>query len=95
MKIKNNVTISIFIIITILFIILSFFHIYEKFSGDGIPEYLKHKSKSFSAERDMINRCGVDSFWRGQSSKSYDSEKSGVDLYGEAGGAIGKTIKYY
>lgn len=93
---KICVTISVFIIITILFIILSLFHIYETFHGsDGIPEYLKHKSKCFSCESDIKQRYGESSVWRAQPSKSYDSEQQGVNMYGEKGGFIGKTLKYY
>lgn len=99
MKLKildsSRITIIIFIMITIIFCILSLLHIYETFCGDGIPEYLKHKSKSFDSEKYFIDMYGVDSAWRGQPSSSYDSEQQGVDMYGEAGGAIGKSMKYY
>jgi hypothetical protein len=92
---KISLTIYVFIIITILFIILSLFHIYENFYGDGIPEYLKHKSKCLSCEKQFIDMYGEASGWRGQSSKLYSAEQQGVDMHGEAGGYIGKTLKYY
>ncbi len=95
---SSHVTIISFIIVTIIFCLLSLFHIYENFlvnRDNEIPEYLKHKSKSFDAEREMIRRCGIDSVWRSQPSKMYSAEQQGVDMYGEAGGFIGKTLKYY
>ncbi len=95
---SSHVTIIIFIIVTIIFCLLSLFHIYETFivyRDDQVPEYLKHKSRCFSCDQDIRKRCGESSVWRSQPSKSYDSEQQGVDMYGEAGGFIGKTLKYY
>ena len=95
---SSRITIIIFILITLLFIFISLLNIYEAFSivaDDGVPEYLKHKGRCMDCEKQFINMYGIDSAWRGQQSSSYDSEKQGVDMYGEAGGAIGKTLKYY
>lgn len=92
-----HVTISVFIIITILFIILSIFRIYETFCGDGIPEYLKHKSKCFSCEKQAINEYGLDGAWLANPAKSFDAEREGViQSNGDiSGGFLAKTIKYY
>jgi len=100
MKLKlldsSRITIIIFIMITIIFCILSLLHIYETFcGGDRIPEYLKHKSSCYSCEKQFLDMYGEDSAWRGQSSKLYSAEQQGVDMYGEKGGFVGKTIKYY
>jgi hypothetical protein len=99
MKLKildsSRITIIIFIMITIIFCILSLLHIYETFCGDGIPEYLKHKGSCFSCEKQFIDMYGEDSAWRGQQSKMFSAEQQGVDMYGESGGSIGKSMKYY
>ena len=92
----SRITIIIFIMITIIFCILSLLHIYETFcGGDRIPEYLKHKSKCYDCETDIRQRYGEESVWRAQPSKMFSAEQQGVDMYGEEGGFVGKTIKYY
>jgi len=92
---SSRITLIIFIIITILFIFISFTNIYEKFYG--APQYLNHKSKSFDAEREMINRCGLDGAWLANPSKCFDCETSAIDQAGGdiSGGFLAKTIKYY
>lgn len=79
-----------FSIIFILILLLHYLHI-EKF----VPEYLNHKSSCFDCEKEVIRRCGEDSVWRANPSKMFSTEKAGVNMYGEAGGFIGKTMKYY
>ena len=66
----------------------------EKFVTN--PQYLNHKTKSFSAEKDMIERCGPDCAWKSQPAKSFDAEREGVRQAQDiSGGFIGKTMKYY
>ena len=69
-----------------------FFKLYKKehFS------YLDHKSKSFSAEAQMIATYGPDGAWLANPTKSFASEKSGMEQTGSlSGGFLGKTMKYY
>lgn len=98
---SSRITIIIFILITLLFIFISLLNIYEAFSWDGmpdqIPEYLKHKSKSFDAESEMIRRCGIDGAWKSNPTSCFDCETSAVDQAdGDIrGGFLAKSIKYY
>lgn len=102
MKLDSSlVTIIIFIIITIIFCILSLFHIYETFSiiadDDRIPEYLKHKSKSYDSEFQMRQIYGDDGAWKANATSCFDCETSAVDQAGGdiKNGFLAKTIKYY
>jgi len=102
MKLKlldsSRITIIIFIIITIIFCLLSLLHIYETFcGGDRIPEYLKHKSSCFSCEKQAIDMYGIDGAWTANSTKGFDDEYEAVQQAGGdiKGGFLAKTIKYY
>ena len=61
-----------------------------------IPEYLSHANKCYSCERQLLDQCGESCVWKGQKTKSFDSER---ELVGRSGnpnmGYIAKTIKYY
>jgi hypothetical protein len=87
-----KVVIILFIIIVLLLSIKVALVVTEYFD---VPEYLKHKTKCYSCETDIRKRYGMDAIWFAQPSKLYSGEQQGVDMYGEEGGFIGKTIKYY
>lgn len=88
-----DIIIIVFIFIVILLIIKIIFDIKEQFE---IPEYLKHKTKCFSCEKQVIQMYGEDAAWFGQPSKSFDSELDGINQKNDiAGGFLGKTMKYY
>jgi hypothetical protein len=81
----------IFIIIVVMLICKILLDVKETF----LPEYLNHKSKCFDCEKQARLIYGDDGAWRDQPTKSFASELQGFDMYGEIGGFIGKTMKYY
>ena len=81
-----------FLIVFILVILKVLLELKEYFD---VPEYMKHKTKSFDDEKYFINMYGEDAAFLGQPSKSFDSERQGIDMYGLKGGFEGTTLKYY
>lgn len=88
----NNVTIYVFIAVVALFIVKVALDIYEDFST-----YTDHKTKCFSCEKEMIQRCGEKCAWMAQPAKSFDAEFEAVAQAGGnlEGGYLAKTLKYY
>ncbi len=84
----------IFILIVILLICKVLFQIKETFD---IPEYMKHKSRCFSCEREAREIYGDDGAWFANPAKSFSAEIDGIRQAGGniKGGFIAKTIKYY
>jgi len=63
----------------------------------AIPEYLRHKSKCFDCENEVIAKYGPQSAWLANPTKGFDDEKDVVlrnngDI---SSGYLAKTIKYY
>lgn len=88
----DNVTVVIFILITVLLIIKVSLVSYEKYTT-----YLDHKSKCFDCEKDIIRRCGPEYAWIAQPAKSFDAEYEAIQQAGgdPNAGYLAKTIKYY
>ena len=84
---KTSILLLISIIILLSIIIYKKIYL-EKF----VPEYLNHKTKSFADEKYFIDKYGVDGAWKGQPTRSFDSENQGQYMNGLYGGFIGKTI---
>ena len=86
-----TVTLSIFIIITILLIWRVTLDMREKYTT-----HLDHKTKCFDCESDMIARCGAGCAWRAQPAKSFDAEFDLLQRNGDIEAGFGaKTLKYY
>ena len=88
----NNVTVLIFILITILLIIKVSLSSYERYTM-----YLDHKTKCFDCEKDIIKRCGPEYAWMAQPAKSFDAEFEAIKQAGgePSAGFLAKTLKYY
>lgn len=63
--------------------------------GEKYVNYLNHKSKCFSCEKEMIQRVGKNGAWMANPAKSFDAEREAVSKNGLEGGFLAKTIKYY
>lgn len=63
---------------------------------DFTQQYLKHSTKCFSCEKDMILRSGYNMAWMGQDTKSFDSEKDLIIRSGDVSKAFqAHDIRYY
>jgi hypothetical protein len=84
-----------FIFIFILVALKVFLDTKELFNQ--VPQYLHHKSRCFSCEKDMIDRHGPDAAWMANPSKTFSAEQDGIrQANGDiSGGFLGKTMKYY
>jgi len=88
----------IFIIITVLLIIYNLLYIKEQYDNiNWNAEYLKHKSKSFSAEKQVIQMYGEDGAWIANPAKTFSTEIDGIiQSNGNInGGFLAKTRKFY
>lgn len=92
---SSRVSIITFMMITVIFCILSLLYIHETFAG--VPEYLKYKSKSFDGERQAIQMYGLDGAWRANPTSCFDCEISAINQAGGniKGGFLAKSMKYY
>lgn len=84
-----------FSILFVLVLLKVVFNIKEAF--DNIPQYMKHKSKCYSCEQEILNTLGPDAVFLAQPTKGFDDEIAGIAQAGGdlSGGYLAKTIKYY
>lgn len=79
-----------------LLILLASIHILSSFKEPLTPQYLDHKTKCFSCEKQVLQTHGPKYVWMAQPAKSFDAEREAIIQKGSPeGGFLAKTIKYY
>ena len=85
-----------YLLLTSLIIVLIIILLYSSYN-EYYAEYLNYKSKCFSCEKQVIDMYGINSAWKANPAKSYNSEQNGIlQANGNiSGGFLGKTMKFY